>query len=320
MASASAAARVMQRRYRRHRDRSDAAKAERSVQREASRTAGNAHRDMRSWPVLEVLRDRKKRLSWAMSFHFGFLNILTILRHSAYGTFLTGNTINAASALSKVDLVSVGFYYTVIACYLLGQALYRVIDTRLYARTSAGAVAPLVFLLYTLTDVIDFLTTDGAFSRGDADALGASRWSVLPIAVGAGCVSACGAHLDGVVTNMITGHYATIVGSYASYYAQGRQLAHARKRACIVSIGCVIVFTAGAALSAVIAHNAGTDWQMTALGVLAAVLLAIHDYVHKDTLDRLKRERRRKLMAKNLNIAKFAKRLQSRAKAGGVRV
>ena len=59
---------------------------------------------------------------------------------------------------------------------------------------------------------------------------------------------------------------------------------------------------------------------MTALGVLAAVLLAIHDYVHKDTLDRLKRERRRKLMAKNLNVAKFAKRLQSRAKAGGVRV
>ena len=52
---------------------------------------------------------------------------------------------------------------------------------------------------------------------------------------------------------------------------------------------------------------------------IAAVLLAIHDYVHKDTLDRLKRERRRKLMAKNLTVARFAKRL-SRAKAGGVRV
>ena len=70
----------------------------------------NSHKDLRAWPVAEVLADRKKCLSWAMCFHFGFLNLVTVARHGVYGTILTGNTILAASSGSKLDFVSVGFY------------------------------------------------------------------------------------------------------------------------------------------------------------------------------------------------------------------
>jgi len=252
----------------------------------------NSHKELRAWPVAEVLADRKKCLSWAMCFHFGFLNLVTIARHGVYGTILTGNTILAASSGSKLDFVSVGFYVLVILFYLSGQALYWIIDIKLYNRTSAGVLAPLVFVLYALTDVLDYIATDGTFSRANAAVLKANQWNLLPVAVGAGCISACGAHIDAVITNMITGHYNIIVSAYVTYYASGRRgLADARKKACLVSIGCVASFSSGACLSAALSIHVGTDWQLCGLGLFAAVLLKLHDYVHKDTFDKLKDKR-----------------------------
>ena len=252
----------------------------------------NSHKDLRAWPVAEVLADRKKCLSWAMCFHFGFLNLVTVARHGVYGTILTGNTILAASSGSKLDFVSVGFYVFVILFYLSGQALYWIIDIKLYNRTSAGVLAPLVFVLYALTDVLDYIATDGSFSRANAAVLKANRWNLLPVAVGAGCISACGAHIDAVITNMITGHYNIIVSAYVTYYASGRRgLPDARKKACLVSIGCVASFSSGACLSAALSIHVGTDWQLCGLGLFAAVLLKLHDYVHKHTFDKLKDKR-----------------------------
>ena len=240
-------------------------------------------------PVAEVLAGRKKCLSWAMCFHFGFLNLVTIARHGVYGTILTGNTILAASSGSKLDFVSVGFYLLVILFYLSGKALYWIIDIKLDHRTSAGVLAPLVFVLYSLTDVLDYIATDGSFSRTDAAVLKANQWNLLPVAVGAGCISACGAHIDAVISNMITGHYNIIVSAYVTYYASGRRgLPDARKKACLVSIGCVASFSSGACLSAALSIHVGTDWQLCGLGLFAAVLLKLHDYVHKDTFDKLK--------------------------------
>ena len=255
-------------------------------------SAADSHKELRAWPVAEVLADRKKCLSWAMCFHFGFLNLVTIARHGVYGTILTGNTILAASSGSKLDLMSVGFYLLVILFYLSGQALYWVIDIKLDHRTSAGVLAPLVFVLYSLTDVLDYIATDGSFSRTDAAVLKANQWNLLPVAVGAGCISACGAHIDAVITNMITGHYNIIVSAYVTYYASGRRgLPDARKKACLVSIGCVASFSSGASLSAALSIYVGTDWQLYGLGLFAAILLKLHDYVHKDTFDQLKDKR-----------------------------
>ena len=194
----------------------------------------DSHKDLRAWPVAEVLADRKKCLSWAMCFHFGFLNLVTVARHGVYGTILTGNTILAASSGSKLDFVSVGFYLLVILFYLSGQALYWIIDMKLYNRTSAGVLAPLVFVLYALTDVLDYVATDGSFSRANAAVLKANRWNLLPVAVGAGCISACGAHIDAVITNMITGHYNIIVSAYVTYTMRvvaGGSQTRARRRA-----------------------------------------------------------------------------------------
>ena len=252
----------------------------------------DSYKELRAWPVAEVLADRKKCLSWAMCFHFGFLNLVTIARHGVYGTILTGNTILAASSGSKLDFVSVGFYLLVILFYLSGQALYWIIDIKLDHRTSAGVLAPLVFVLYSLTDVLDYIATDGSFSRTNAAVLKANQWNLLPVAAGAGCISACGAHIDAVITNMITGHYNTIVSAYVTYYASGRRgLADARKKACLVSIGCVASFSSGASLSAALSIYVGTDWQLCGLGLFAAILLKLHDYVHKDTFDQLKDKR-----------------------------
>ena len=252
----------------------------------------DSYKELRAWPVAEVLADRKKCLSWAMCFHFGFLNLVTIARHGVYGTILTGNTTLAASSGSKLDWMSVGFYLLVILSYLSGQALYWIIDFKLDHRTSAGVLAPLVFVLYSLTDVLDYIATNGSFSRTDAAVLKANQWNLLPVAVGAGCISACGAHIDAVITNMITGHYNIIVSAYVTYYASGRRgLADARKKACLVSIGCVASFSSGACLSAALSIHVGTDWQLCGLGLFAAVLLKLHDYVHKDTFDKLKDKR-----------------------------
>ena len=89
---------------------------------------------------------------------------------------------------------------------------------------------------------------------------------------------------------MITGHYNIIVSAYVTYYASGRRglAADARKKACLVSIGCVASFSSGACLSAALSIHVGTDWQLCGLGLFSAVLLKLHDYVHKDTFDKLK--------------------------------
>jgi hypothetical protein len=42
-------------------------------------------------------------------------------------------------------------------------------------------------------------------------------------------VTANRARAPGAETNMITGHYNTIVSAYVTFYANGRRLAHARK-------------------------------------------------------------------------------------------
>ena len=276
----------------------------------ARRTAGYSHKDYRSWPVKEVLADKKKLLSAAMCSHFGFLNTLTILRHSEFVTVLTGNTISAAWAIARSDLTRLAFAYTVIMCYLIGQALYRVIDNKLYDRTSAAAVAPVVLVFYVLTDVLDYMTTD--FGRADANAREAHCWNLLPVAVGGGCVSACSTHLDGVITNMVTGHYNNMVNSFATYYTNKRRLPHAKKKACLVSVMCIFVFSVAALLFASIAVYAGTDWQLTMLGLFVSVLLILHDSVHKDTIEKLKKERRDKMMRTNFLVLKFTQKLKAK--------
>jgi hypothetical protein len=89
---------------------------------------------------------------------------------------------------------------------------------------------------------------------------------------------------------MITGHYNTIVSAYVTFYANGRRArtrAQEPKKACLVSIGCVASFINPSAR--VPASQLCTlYWQLCGLGVrFAAVLLKLHDYVHKDTFDTL---------------------------------
>lgn len=103
-----------------------------------------------------------------------------------------------------------------------------------------------------------------------------------------------------------------VCNAYASYYMNQRQLPHPRKKACLASIICIVAFSLGASLSAVIAANAGTDWQMTVLGVCVSVLLSLHDHVHKDAIEKIKKQRRDQLMKANLGALNFNKKLRAK--------
>lgn len=110
--------------------------------------------------------------------------------------------------------------------------------------------------------MLDYVATEGQFARAATDVRDAHKWNVAPVAMGAGCMNACTAHLDPTVTNMITGHYSTIVSSYASYYASGRRIPLARKKAAITSFGCLLSFSSGAFISAAMSSCASNDWQL----------------------------------------------------------
>ncbi len=87
----------------------------------------------------------------------GWADIGCMIRYSAFAGMMTGNSLFATVNLSVWNWQAALFYFSVLAFYSIGVGAYHVIDLALGTRSTATAIAPVIFLLFLLCDGTDLL-------------------------------------------------------------------------------------------------------------------------------------------------------------------
>ncbi len=103
----------------------------------------------------------KEGLACMMAFATGCANVGCMVRYDAYGTMMTGNAIKMVLHLAFGRIAGFIYFLVVIVVYGLGVEAYRILDILLAGRSSATMFAPIVFVLFVLTDVVGAVTDYG---------------------------------------------------------------------------------------------------------------------------------------------------------------
>jgi len=103
----------------------------------------------------------KEGLACMMAFTTGCANVGCMIRYDAYATMMTGNALKMVLHLAMGRVAGFVYFMVAIAVYGLGVEVYRVLDVLLAGRSTATMFAPIVFVLFVLTDVVGVLTDYG---------------------------------------------------------------------------------------------------------------------------------------------------------------
>ena len=197
----------------------------------------------------------------------GVADTVTYHRHNMYANMMTGNTINFAYSLGSGLWLDCFFYISIILSYVGGIAAFRRVDLR--REYALSTVAPLVLVLFTLTDIITLRS-------------GGSRWAMLCVVSASGLVNAACADATGTITAMLTGHcqklgnFVTDAVSGAANYADG---VAARKSLFVMAIFAFGV-ASGAAFERLVPLAIRSAFPIPAysvLGVAYAAMLVLND-------------------------------------------
>ena len=128
---------------------------------------------------------------------------------------MTGNSLFATVNLSVWNWQAALFYFSVLAFYSIGVGAYHVIDLALGTRSTATAIAPVIFLLFLLCDRTDLLIAyHHTWSQlgpvlGELKFEEKSQWAhnvpVFFVALGFGIANALSLSFHSYTTNMVTG-------------------------------------------------------------------------------------------------------------------
>ena len=170
----------------------------------------------------------KEGLAVLMAFTTGWANIGCMMRFDAFGTMMTGNSLQMALLFAQGKWQGFLYYVSLVVAYVYGVLLYRVLDIAMGERSTPTRVAPVVFALFLLTDVISW-AVDYAESSYFWCTETESPWSeemrsqewrknspVIPLSVGFGMVNALSMDVTRYVTNAVTGNYQKIGMSLGS--------------------------------------------------------------------------------------------------------
>lgn len=168
------------------------------------------------------IKIRRPTMNKSLAFLAGVCDVICYRRHGCYANMLTGNTIQAANALSTLRLADMAFFLSMMGSYMVGFGAYRAVDRSVQEHNSnvvevngnadsaenprrkrlvtPAVVAPVIMSLFTLYDVLVIKT-------------GAGRWTVPILVVGSAMINSAGLESTGAVCNMMTGNF----GKTANY-------------------------------------------------------------------------------------------------------
>ncbi len=170
----------------------------------------------------------KEGLAVLMAFTTGWANIGCMMRFDAFGTMMTGNSLQMALLFAQGKWQGFLYYLSLVVAYVVGVLLYRVLDIAMGERSTPTRIAPVVFAMFLLTDAISWVADYAQSSYfWCTDAL--SPWleerymqewrkngPVIPLSIGFGMVNALSMDVTRYVTNAVTGNYQKIGMSLGS--------------------------------------------------------------------------------------------------------
>ena len=162
------------------------------------------------------IKIRRPTMNKSLAFLAGVCDVICYRRHGCYANMLTGNTIQAANALSTLRLADMAFFLSILGSYMVGFGAYRAVDRSVQEHNSnvvevngnadraenprrkrlvtPAVVAPVIMSLFTLYDMLVIKT-------------GAGRWTVPILVVGSAMINSAGLESTGAVCNMMTGNF-----------------------------------------------------------------------------------------------------------------
>ena len=172
--------------------------------------------DVATDKAVAPMKIRRPTMNKSLAFLAGVCDVICYRRHGCYANMLTGNTIQAANALSTLRLADMAFFLSILGSYMVGFGAYRAVDRSVQGHNSnvegvTGAingsgnprrkrlvtpavVAPVIMSLFTLYDMLVIKT-------------GAGRWTVPILVVGSAMINSAGLESTGAVCNMMTGNF-----------------------------------------------------------------------------------------------------------------
>ena len=200
-------------------------------------------------------------------------NVVCLLSYDAYGTVLTGNTISCVRCLVNAHWEDFLFYLCVIISYWSGAFLAQLAHRQ--GKWRASALAGPVFGLFGLHELTRWLTDMN------------SRYTIMFFSLALGIVNTATSTLDGVVTQMITGHWTKVAGQAAELFVvkctrTKKTLAVKDKVELALSGGVIICFVSGIATAQALFRYA-IDGELfpagsfALFGVAYAIILYEHD-------------------------------------------
>ena len=210
------------------------------------------------------IKIRRLTMNKSLAFLAGVCDVICYRRHGCYANMLTGNTIQAANALSTLRLADMAFFLSILGSYMVGFGAYRAVDRSVQEYNSnvvvevngnadsaenprrrkrlvtPAVVAPVIMSLFTLYDMLVIKT-------------GAGRWTVPILVVGSAMINSSGLESTGAVCNMMTGNFgktANFLTDYALYkFLGGPEPSADLKRGARKSGKIIGSFFAGVALT-----------------------------------------------------------------------
>lgn len=162
------------------------------------------------------IKIRRPTMNKSLAFLAGVCDVICYRRHGCYANMLTGNTIQAANALSTLRFADMAFFLSILGSYMVGFGAYRAVDRSVQEHNSnvvevngnadsaenprrkrlvtPAVVAPVIMSLFTLYDILVFKT-------------GAGRWVVPILVIGSAMINSAGLESTGAVCNMMTGNF-----------------------------------------------------------------------------------------------------------------
>lgn len=211
----------------------------------------------------------RKRLATAMAFLTGWADVCFYVNFKAFGSMLTGNTMQLGIAVAAGHYRQVAFSASVILSYLAGTAVFRRTDVSLRKKT-LPVCGILVAILFGLGDWIHYFQ-------------GGARWIPMMLFAGAfGVTNSLGTEVSGTLTFVVTGHLTRLVNQGVDRWSRtaGRtKLTEAQTTAAVQNAAICGGFVAGAAFAATLLRRGLLErfGVFSVIGVLHAILWLAHD-------------------------------------------
>ena len=168
----------------------------------------------------DPIKIRRPTMNKSLAFLAGVCDVICYRRHGCYANMLTGNTIQAANALSTLRLTDMGFFLSILGSYMIGFGAYRAVDRCVQEHNSntlvelevgggsmrrkrlvtPAVLAPVIITLFALYDMLAVKSIAG-------------RWAIQPLVIGSAMINSAGFESTGAVCNMMTGNF----GKTANY-------------------------------------------------------------------------------------------------------